>query len=195
MSTIGKLSIVLAALSLVSLASCHHEQRGETTASGPKGRTGVTEVGPIEADRMVAGQTIYVPAYPSILTSDRANAFDLAVTLSLRNTDPERSIVVASARYYDRDGKMIRDYLKKPLRLGPMASTEFFVAEHHSTGEVSASFLVEWVAESRVNAPLVESVMVGTAGTQGVSFTSRGRVLTDRAGHKSGADAEGPWPP
>jgi hypothetical protein len=66
-----------------------------------------------------------------------------------------------------------------------MASTEFFVSESDTKGGVSASFLVEWVALERVTAPVVESVMVGTLSTQGVSFTCPGRVLAER-GHAGG---------
>ena len=57
---------------------------------------------------------------------------------------------------------------------------EFFVKESDTSGGVSASFLVEWVAEQAVTAPVVESVMIGTASTQGISFTCPGRVLSDR---------------
>ena len=58
-----------------------------------------------------------------------------------------------------------------------MASAEFFVKESDTRGGVSASFLVEWVAEQSVSDPLVETVMIGTASTQGVSFAYRGPEL------------------
>lgn len=177
---------VLAAFILGSLTSCGWQQPEEIHAPGLKARKGVVEVEPIDSSRVVAGQSIYVPAYSSVFTSDRAHGFNLAVTLSIRNTDRTHPIVVTSASYYDQDGQLVRDYLKKPLRIGPMASTEFFVSESDTSGGVSASFLVAWVAEQRVSAPLVESVMIGTAGTQGVSFTCPGRVLADRSrGEKS----------
>ena len=146
-----------------------------------QGRKQVVEVEPIDAGKVVAGQTIYVPAYSSIYTADKAHRFELAITLSIRNTDRAHPIILAKAHYYDRDGQVIRDYLKKPLRIGPMSSTEFFVSESDTKGGVSASFLVEWVAEQGVTAPVVESVMVGTLSGQGVSFTCPGRVLADRS--------------
>jgi hypothetical protein len=40
---------------------------------------------------------------------------------------------------------------------------------------------VEWRAEEPVNAPLVEAVMVGTSGTQGISFTGSSRVISQRS--------------
>jgi Protein of unknown function (DUF3124) len=180
------INLILAAFILGSLTSCGWQQPEAIHAPGLKARKGVTEVEPIDSSRVVAGQTIYVPAYSSVFTADQAHSFNLAVTLSIRNTDRTNPIVVTSASYYDQDGQLVRDYLKKPLRIGPMASTEFFVTENDTSGGVSASFLVEWVAGKSVSAPLVESVMIGTASTQGVSFTSPGRVLDDHSrGEKS----------
>ena len=174
--------LLVAALFLAGLTSCHNQQpTGEVPAGGGKARKQVVEVEPIESGKVVAGQTIYVPAYSSIYTSDRAHRFDLAVTLSVRNTDQDHPMILTKARYYDQDGQVIREYLKKPLRIGPMASTEFFVSESDTKGGVSASFLVEWVAEQSITAPVVESVMVGTLSGQGVSFTCPGRVLDDRS--------------
>jgi hypothetical protein len=171
---------LVAALVLAGLTSCNQQPTGEIPAERAKARKQVVEVEPIDSGKVVAGQTIYVPAYSSIYTSDRAHQFALAITLSIRNTDPDHPIILNKAGYYDQDGQLIRDYLKKPLRIGPMASTEFFVSESDTRGGVSASFLVEWVAEQSITAPVVESIMVGTSSTQGVSFTSPGRVLIDR---------------
>ena len=142
------INLVLAVFILGSLTSCGRQQRAEIHAPGLKARKGVVEGEPIDSRRVIAGQTIYVPAYSSVFTSDRAYSFNLAVTLSIRNTDRTHSIVVTSASYYDQDGQLVRDYLKKSLRIGPMASTEFFVTKSDISGGVSASFLVEWVAEA-----------------------------------------------
>jgi hypothetical protein len=176
-----RIGVILAALLSAALASCDG-QRGAVHAPGLKTRKAVAEVEPPEAGRVAAGQTLYVPAYSSVFTSDRAHRFNLAVTLSIRNTDRAAPIVVTSARYYDQDGQLVRDYLERPLRIGPLASTEFFVTESDTRGGVSASFLVEWVAERRVSAPVVEALMVGTASNQGVSFTAPGRVIAERGG-------------
>jgi hypothetical protein len=185
MTRVSWLSLAAVALVpvLASLASCGREPSAGARApgTGSRPRAGLAEAAPLAADRVAAGQTIYVPAYSSVLTADRASRFNLAVTLSVRNTDPAHPIVLNSVRYYDEDGRPVRDELKAPLRVGPMAAAEFFVTEGDTRGGVSASFLVEWVAERRVSPPVVESVMVGTASTQGVSFVCPGRVLADRA--------------
>ncbi len=162
---------------LAPLASC-----GEIDPSAglSKPREGGVEIDvPAGGFHAVAGQTVYVPAYSSILTSDDAENFRLAVTLSIRNADQGHPIIVTSVRYYNHDGKLVRDFLKRPLRIGPMAAVELFVQEGDISGGVSASFLIEWVAEESVASAVVESVMIGTGSTQGISFTSQGRVLSE----------------
>jgi hypothetical protein len=183
------LRILLPVVSLVTVASCHGGQQAEVHAPGVTSRKTVVEIEPLAPDfRPAAGQTIYVPAYPSIFISDKAQTFDLAVTLSIRNTDRKNAIILTSAAYYDHDGQLVRDYPQKPLRIGPRASVEYFVTERDTSGGVSASFFVEWVSEQPVTSPVVESVMAGTAGNQGISFTCPGRVLTD-------CGLKGPEPP
>jgi hypothetical protein len=159
---------------------------------GPEGPTGVHEpearstaiVAEVNRDAATArepfGQFLYVPAYSSIYASDKNHAFNLAVTLSVRNTDAKRPIVITEVRYYDRDGRLIRDFLKKPLRIGPLASLEFFIEEKQTRG-ASTGFRVEWVSEQAVSEPVVEALMMHTGGSQGVSFLCPGRVLADRS--------------
>lgn len=55
-----------------------------------------------------------------------------------------------------------------------MASTRYVVKESDSRGGPGASFIVNWKADHSVNPPIIESVMIGTQGQQGLSFTSRG---------------------
>jgi len=38
---------------------------------------------------------------------------------------------------------------------------------------------MEWVADKKVVKPFAESVMISTASTQGISFTSQGRIVKE----------------
>ena len=122
-----------------------------------------------------------MPAYSSIFALEKSEPFELAITLSIRNTDAANPILLTAVRYYDHDGQLVREYLRKPLRIGPRASVEYFVAEGDTRGGISASFTVEWVGERPVASPVVEAVMIGAASTQGISLICPGRVLTDRS--------------
>jgi hypothetical protein len=125
------------------------------------------------------GQTVYVPAYSHIYSGDAEYKFMLAVTLSIRNTDPKNSLTVISVDYFDTDGKLIKKYLEKPRTLAPMSSTRYVVKESDETGGSGANFIIMWKADQAVHSPIIESVMIGTRSQQGLSFTSRGQVLSE----------------
>lgn len=125
----------------------------------------------------VSGQVVYVPVYSHIFIDDREFPFLLAVTILVRNTDPQHSIQVWSADYHNSDGKFLRSFLPQPVRLPPLATAHFIVAESDEAGGAGASVIVTWKSPVPVNPPIIESVMIGTRSQQGISFTSRGQVL------------------
>lgn len=124
-----------------------------------------------------AGQTVYVPVYSHIYSGNKERPFNLAVTLSIRNTDPAGSIRLEAVDYFDSAGKLVRHYLDKEVVLAPMATTRYVVKESDTSGGSGANFIVRWQADEPVNSPLIESIMIGTQSQQGISFTSRGQVL------------------
>lgn len=130
--------------------------------------------------KLVSAQTVYVPAYSYIFYGDKERPFYLTVTLSVRNTDPSHSITVSSVEYHDSDGKLLRKYLKSETKLGPLSSVHFIVQESEISGGAGASFLVKWKADTRVCEPMMETVMISTVSQQGLSFTSRGRVIEEK---------------
>jgi hypothetical protein len=130
----------------------------------------------------VQGQTVYVPAYSHVYHED-GKPHLLTVTLSVRNADPDHELALTSVRYFDTKGKEIRSFLKKPLRLSPLASTEFLVERDDAAGGSGANFLVEWAAGEPVVPPVIESVMIGTSETQGISFARSGTVIREHSPH------------
>ncbi|MDZ8105508.1 MAG: DUF3124 domain-containing protein [Nostoc sp. DedQUE12a] len=127
--------------------------------------------------QIAMGQTIYVPVYSHIYHHNRQEIFELAVTLSIRNTDLNNSMVVTSVRYYNSEGKLVKQYLERPIQLDALASTDFFINRNDTSGGLGANFIVEWVAQTEISEPIVEAVMIGTDFQQGISFTSSGRVI------------------
>jgi len=125
------------------------------------------------------GQTVYVPIYSHIYSGDREKPFLLTATLSVRNTDPDKSLTITAIDYYDSDGKLLKKYLQKNLILNPMASTRIIIKESDRSGGSGANFIVEWESKDRITEPLIESIMIGTQIQQGISFTSRGQVIRE----------------
>jgi hypothetical protein len=127
--------------------------------------------------RLYKGQTVYVPVYSHIYSGDREQPFYLAATLSIRNTDTKHAITLTAVDYYDSDGKFLKHYLEKALPLNAMATKRYVVPESDKSGGSGAKFIIKWQSGEPVAEPLIESVMISTKTQQGISFTSRGRVL------------------
>ncbi|MCS3639619.1 DUF3124 domain-containing protein [Salinibacter ruber] len=142
----------------------------------------------------VRRQTLYVPAYSHIYVRDAQRSMNLATTLSIRNTSPDRPLVLSTIDYYDSSGEYVRAYLDTPRTLKPLASTYVVVDTDDIRGGVGANFIVRWHAKQPVAPPVVETLMITGANTQGISFRSAARVLreervpADTSRHRSGAD-------
>ena len=166
------------AIAVIVIASC------ESSKIPPKSKPDTIQVTPsqklVTLDKnfqIAMGQTIYVPVYSHIYHYNRQEIFNLAVTLSIRNTDLSNSLIITSVRYYNSDGKLVKQYLQQPIQLDVLASTDFFVDRNDTSGGLGANFIVEWVAKTKISEPIVEAVMIGTDYQQGISFTSPGKVI------------------
>lgn len=132
-----------------------------------------------EGIQLSAGQTVYVPIYSHIYSGVKGRPFDLAATLSIRNTNLKSSITITSVKYFDSGGKIVKDYLDAPIDLESLAATRYIITEDDRTGGSGANFIVKWKSEQPVNPPVIEGVMIGTQSGQGISFVSRGQVIKD----------------
>ncbi len=171
---------LLAFIALISCASCGTDPRGQPASHARAGpRSGVTDAEPGAGDNATVRQTVLVPVYPFVYTEDQARPINLAITVYVRNSDRSSPILLTGVRYHGSDGRIVHDYLAKPLRIAPMAATEFFVKQSEVAAGASASFFVDWSADTAVSAPAIEAVMIGTQMNQGIAFTSHGRVVTE----------------
>ena len=126
---------------------------------------------------LLKGQMLYVPAYSHIYSGNREQPFLLTVTLSIRNIDPKHTIEITVVDYYETQGRLLKKFIDTPIKLKPLESLRYVIPEKDKSGGSGANFIVEWQSESLVNPPIVESIMISTKSTQGVSFTSRGKEV------------------
>jgi hypothetical protein len=151
-----------------------------TTPAGLPPRAGISELEPGATLPTAAGQSIYVPIHARVAAED-GRPIRLAVNVAVRNADDTRPILVTVLRHRDADGKTVRDYLRAPARLAPRATLDVLLKDPDAAAPApAASVLVEWVADRAVAPPIVEAVMIGTTGGQGISFAERGQVIEDR---------------
>ena len=122
------------------------------------------------------GQTIYVPAYSHIYSGNREKPFQLTVILSIRNISLKHQIKITLVDYLTQ-GKLLEKYLDEPIILKPLESFRYIIPQNEKSGGSGANFLVKWKSEKFVNPPLIETIMIGAQNQQGISFTSRGRVI------------------
>lgn len=165
------------AITSIIFASCTPSETPsplDTTQTNSK-----LEVVNLDKFKVAMGQTIYVPVY-SYIYHDEQKAFNLAATLSVRNTDLTQPIVITTVRYYNSNGKLVKQYLQQPIQLEALASTDFVINRNNNSEGLGANFIVEWVAQTKVSEPVVEAIMIGTANQQGISWSSPGRVIKSR---------------
>ncbi len=131
-----------------------------------------------EESQLSKGQLIYVPCTSHVYHGVKTRPFELTVTLTMRNTDPWRSMRLMAVEYRGSDGRLIRRMLDRVERIAPLASRTFTVEQDDTSGGAGALFLVRWQADAASMNPLMaEAVMIGTTNGQGISFISRGVVL------------------
>lgn len=126
------------------------------------------------------GQIVYVPAYSHVFHRE-GEPHRLTITLSVRNTSLDHTIVVKSIRYFDTRGKEIKSHLTKPVRLPALAATEIVVGPSEKSGGSGANFLVEWYSDKPVTEPIIEAVMIDFEREEGISFVRRGSVISEIA--------------
>lgn len=119
------------------------------------------------------GQLLYVAAYSHTSPESIKRTIFYSITLSIHNIDPKQPITITEVEYYSIQGKRIRGYLTKPRILAPLETVEFTIQDIGNEGSSGDNFMVRWQSSQPANPPLVESIMLGTAMGQGISFTSR----------------------
>lgn len=153
---------------------------GACTTRDDPGRDALQPLNRVTANdlQVVTGQTVFVPAYSEIFHDNGNRTIDLTVTLAIHNTDAEISIIIQSVRYYDTEGRLVREYVDSPVALNPLGTAGFVVGANDKRGGFGANFIVEWVAEQSVHEPVIEAVMINTGNQQGLSMISSGRIIS-----------------
>lgn len=114
---------------------------------------------------------IYVPVYSSVRVLD-GRAQSLAVTIAIHNTHGSATLTIEAARLVGNDGSALGDLVAAPQPLRPFETLELFLRNTDFRDATGAGLVIDWSGAGP--APVAEAVMVGTSGTMGFAFTSRG---------------------
>jgi len=175
----GKRLLTTAVLAVCCvLAGCDFEPPARKVPITRLGHRNLTPVD-IRPEALLERKSVYVPIYSSIYWGDEAQLTDLTAVMSIRNVDETRSLVVTSVEYYDSDGRLVRQYLEEPARLGPLMTADFVIARADVTGGAGANFLVKWGMEEPGPDALIQAIMLGQIGSASISFLTEGRVVAE----------------
>lgn len=129
------------------------------------------------------GQMLYLPIYSTIWHGDthpikRAPMkSNMSALVSIRNTSVITPIKVLSARYYNTEGKLIREFVSTPKVISPLGTLELFIEKSEAEGGSGANFLIQWEAASDTNVPIVEAVHIDNQPSRPYSFITSARVI------------------
>lgn len=136
-----------------------------------------------EEQAVSKGQMLYLPIYSHVWHGDthplkgepmKAN---MSALVSIRNTSLKTPIKIVSARYYNTDGKLLREFVSPAKTIGPMGTLELFIEKSEAEGGSGANFIIQWEAESATNAPIVEAVHIDNQASRPYSFITHARVI------------------
>jgi hypothetical protein len=128
------------------------------------------------------GQLLYLPIYSHVWHGEvdrggQPTKTLVSISVSIRNTDPVKSIRVSSAQYYDTDGKRLKQYVTSPKIIGPMGTYEIFVPRSDDTGGSGANFLISWKSDAPVSPPIVEGFHANIPLGRSIAFTTWARPI------------------
>jgi hypothetical protein len=136
-----------------------------------------------EAPPLSSGQSLYLPVYSHLYHGDvhsrtgKPSETLVSTHVSIRNTDMKMPIRIASARYYNTEGRLLREYLPAPQTIPPLGTYELFVPRSDSSGGSGANFIIDWSADKPANPPLVEALHADIREARTLLFVTTGRPL------------------
>jgi len=127
-------------------------------------------------DSLETGKS-YLSIYSQIYNLSQHKKYNLTAMVSLRNTSEKDTIYLLKADYHGTHGKMIKQYIKKPVYLLPMETLDIVIEESDVSGGTGSNFIFDWKTPKGATEPIFESVMSSTVGSQGLSFTTQAKRI------------------
>jgi hypothetical protein len=168
--------VLFGTLVILTMVACDRKIRPSNDSAVERAGGTVVSAEIFKKIAKVDGHKVYVPVYSHVYHM-QDDVYNLTNTLSIRNTDDAGEIYITSVKYYDTKGKLLRSYIENPVQLPPLATLEYIIGVNDTIGGSGANFIVEWISDKAITAPVIECVMIGTQNQQGVSFISLGTVL------------------
>lgn len=172
--------IILVFIIGLSIISCRFSEKNSEFKSHLPGEFNAEDLIVKENPlNLLKGQVIYLPVYSNIPLHIDSVIFNMSAFVAIHNTDLKNEIQITKALYFDDKGKLVYDFLNKEvIKLGPLNTKDFFVPYEDKSG-TGANFIIEWISDSLVVEPLIESVTISLKPNQSVAVLSRGKVVRE----------------
>ena len=154
-----------------------------TSAYPGSGMSSYTTAGGVP---LYAGQSLYLPIYSHLYHGDvntktgKPSETLVSAHISIRNTDSRMSLRIDSARYYNTEGMLLREFMPKPQTIPPLGTYELYVPRSDSSGGSGANFIIEWSAERPINPPLVEALHADIREARTLLFVTSAHPIQTR---------------
>lgn len=130
-----------------------------------------------EAPVLSKGQNLYLPIYSHIWhgnpgRSGKPDMAQLSALVSIRNIDSLKPLRIHSAKYYDTDGKLLREFLPAVKVVPPLGTLELLIDRKESDGGSGANFIIRWSSDEPMAAPLVQAVHADLYGLKPITFVT-----------------------
>ena len=140
-----------------------------------------------EVPPLTTGQTLYLAIYSHLYHGDvhprtgKPSETLVSTHVSIRNTDPNFPMKVSSARYYNTEGKLLREFMPKPQVIAPLGTYELYVPRSDSSGGSGANFIIDWSADKAINPPIIEALHADIREARTLLFVTTARPIHTRA--------------
>ncbi len=154
-------------------------ESGEHQMSGNQFNPSVLKIQDNSYSKRVKGQVLYLPVYSSVPQHIENKELDLSAFVAVHNTDFINKIRITNVHFFNTDGLVVTNFLKgQEIVLNPLC-TKTFKIPYEDKSSIGANFIIEWISDSLVCEPLLESIMINTKGNENISFLSQGRIIRE----------------
>jgi len=172
--------IIALLILIISIVSCRNESKKSNTLNSPK----EFDFGSLRSDmipvKSISGQLLYLPVYSNVPYQIDTTMFDMSAFVAIHNTNLLLPIYLTQVLYFNQDGKLVDDFLKgSRIKINPLVTRNFYIPYEDKSG-TGANFIIEWIADSLVSEPLIESVTINLKPNSTVAVLSQGKVIREK---------------
>lgn len=158
-------------------AACRNEASRRTYNRVPSDFNPATLDSGLKSPEGMNGQLLYLPVYSNIPYLIDTGMFDMSAFVAIHNTDLKYPIILTKVLYFNQEGKLVDDFLKEDeMEIMPLATKNFYIPYEDKSG-TGANFLIEWISDTLVNEPLIESVTLCLKPNNTLAIPGNARVI------------------